>query len=258
MKDTRELKTFERTLGNYDIAGAIYSYGDAIAFADIGNKGWVVIADTVGHIKEHGDKMEEFLHQEIAKGWGSGLDTKEEVADLGRRLLIAGTGKPEFPDGIHCDWWDSPEFCYARLLDSEIHLSGLHFNLVRKNGKFEEIPYETPERIKMMSPLHFDDQENRSPYHISFKTGDVLLMASDGLKDNISYTLRLRGEEMNREKAKLKLIEVITQYKSEKPMQIRDALVTELKDYFLPGAMKNYDPILYEYDDVTFAVIKKT
>ena len=255
-EDKRELKTFERILGNYEVAGAICSYGDAIAFAEMDNRSWIIISDTVGHVEGQGKQMKEFLDKQIMEGWGAEFDTKEEIADLGRRLLIAGTGKPEIPDGLHFDWWDSPEFCYAHLLENEVSLGGINFNLVR-NGKFEEIPYETSEGIKMMSPLHFDDLENRSPYNISLRTNDVLLMASDGLEDNISYTLRLQGEETSREIAKLKLIEVMTQCKGKKPDQIRDTLITELKDYFLPRAVGNYSPTEYEYDDVTFAVIKK-
>ena len=37
-EDTRELKTFERILGDYDVAGAIYSYGDVIDFVDTPEK----------------------------------------------------------------------------------------------------------------------------------------------------------------------------------------------------------------------------
>lgn len=180
---TRDLCLFERLLGMYTVAGAIYAVGDVIAFVD-GPKQGILIADTCGHRKDFGDKMKEFLQQIITEGWGSSQNAKTEIIDLRKRLVIAGTGKPDTEIDLPEDseWWDFVEISYAQFADKKISLFGLYFWICRSDGTIEY-----PKSV--FGCFNHQRRELPDPVLIGLDKGDTLLMASDGLDSNISRTL---------------------------------------------------------------------
>ncbi|MBT4538660.1 SpoIIE family protein phosphatase [Candidatus Woesearchaeota archaeon] len=254
MKDERELILFERELGDYNIASAIWSYGDVIDFIDGERKG-IVIADTTGHQRDFGDAMKGFLKREIASGWGSRFDARTEILDLGQRLSDEGSKHQKIFDEnkLRClnDWWNYAGINYAQL-EEKIYLSGLYYLLVRRDGDIE-----TPNSSLFYH--HYKNPGGRSMAEIDFNQGDVLLMTSDGLRDNICSTYRClwqkaksKMDSVNRE-----LTEVIRKNIDNDVVEIRDVLVKRFRQYFLSCEFnqKIYDS--ERYDDVTFALIKR-
>ena len=103
IKDERELKLFEKELENYELAGAICSYGDVIDFVE-GEKSGIVIIDTCGHRKDSGEKMAAFLQQEISQGWGITGDARSELSKLGEKLAAKRDPKIIAEHGKHSYW----------------------------------------------------------------------------------------------------------------------------------------------------------
>lgn len=247
--DTRELLTFEKKLGMYDLAGAIYSDGDVIDFVDGVNPG-IIIADTCGHKKEFGDKAREFLQKEIRTGWGSQYDIKTEILELGRKLMITGTGKPSLEGRFNEreEWWDCIACSYAQFTDEGIYLTGIHNLIARENGTVE-----TPWSI--LGPYHFDDPGEREPVRTVLSHGDIMLIASDGLENNIRIISYLKGENHEQDTFETKLGRILNQNKTKEISSIRDILISQLKYYFMSGMIKCIDQMIY--DDVTFVLVKK-
>ncbi|MBU0470223.1 MAG: hypothetical protein KKA62_06125 [Nanoarchaeota archaeon] len=240
----RHLKTFERTLGKYRVAGAIYSYGDVIDFVD-GEKQGIIIADTCGKRRDYGNKAKKFLKEKIKEGWGSSKDAKTEILDLGRRLALAGTGKAHFEAEYSSEqrWWDCIEFCYAHFDNDLVSLSGLRHLIFREEGNTER--YNST-----LGPYHFEDPGERETAKTDLNGNDVLMIASDGLEFNIRLLYRTSKELEEYYEAPKKIIKKIVYENIKYPVdQIRDSLILKLSDYLTGG--------FFSKDDVTFALVKK-
>ncbi|MDP3734505.1 MAG: hypothetical protein Q8R37_04710 [Nanoarchaeota archaeon] len=59
--DERQLVTFDRRLGQYDVAVALCSYCDVLDFVVDEKKQGIVLIDTCGHSKEFGQQMAAFF-----------------------------------------------------------------------------------------------------------------------------------------------------------------------------------------------------
>ncbi|MFC1741166.1 hypothetical protein ACFL3V_01375 [Nanoarchaeota archaeon] len=257
-EDVRKLVLFERMLGDYLAAGAIYSYGDAFGFFDGKAKG-VVIADTCGHNKKMGDAMQGFLDDVIRAGWGCSGDAAHEVLDLGPRLVLAGTGKPELEKKIsHLDydaeWWSCLAVHYMSLRGDDVQLSGIGSYVFRQDMGFERY-------VTTLCPFHYleepsnEFEEMRRPVKTSLGEGDFVLLASDGLEHNIGTSLYRGGNDSSLESVQELLVGSVLCNHEKSAVGIRDALVYELSRYFVPQEGEE-DPLRY-FDDVTFVVVKK-
>ncbi len=251
MENNRELKRFSREISGYEIAGAIYSHGDVVSFVD-GNDGWVVIADTCGHDPDSGRNMKIFLDEQIRGGWGNmfGADVKQELADLGRKLYTAGTGRPEIPRKFTGEWWDHPEFNCAKLTPDRIYLSGAQFRLVRDNGTRNEVPItlDTVKQIKMMTPMHFmENLETRAVYETTLRDNDILMMSSDGIHNLLYNRFRYKEyEDMN-----LALCEVLAEQRQRSILKVRETIIERFGHHLIPGLFCDGQ------DDVTLILIKR-
>ncbi len=250
-EDTRKLITFERTLGMYEVAGAICSYGDVIDFVD-GEKKGIVIADTTGKMEECGKRMGDFLRKEIKKGWGSSKDGRTEILDLGKKLFIAGVGKPYLDRKTQLKvirelseedrWWDGVEICYAHMDKEIISLAGLRYMIFREEGGVEEID-------SFLTPYHINQDKKRNPIEKILQDNDILLMTSDGLEWNMRLPYRTLEELRKYDKKPREDIRRIITKDNKLPVdKIRDALVTKLSNYIVGD---------FFADDVTFAVVKR-
>ena len=201
--------------------------------------------------------MREFLRKEIEQGWGNKADVKEEVLNLGRRLLIAGTGKAEYPQRMGIgEWWERPEVHYAKLTDELLYLGGIRFELIRSSGQSEHIPFyfDAERRIMMVSPCHVDeDLDKLAVYQTKLNINDVLLMASDGL-DNIC-----RRKNLSREDVSAELTQIVASVQQNSPSQIRDTLLNKIGSDLIPCLFEEFVKYPAEmYDDVTMVVIKRS
>jgi hypothetical protein len=240
MEDKRELKTFERTLGDYEVAGAICSYGDVINFVD-GDSNGIVLIDTMGHYEESGIKMGEFIRKQISEGWGH-KDPRENIFDLRDALKLERESHGErwctYVSGISLRLDDFVSFSTAGEM-------GPIVCLVNRACDVWSEPYH---RIDIMN----EDRIDLLAYKL--KEQDLIFVQSDGLVDNLAYSLRNHDElDLERESLKAlateKVVDLIKAFSHLPPSLIGEGLVNKYGDLFLPR--DNY------YDDVTFAIIKK-
>jgi hypothetical protein len=237
MEDKRELKTFERTLGDYEVAGAICSYGDVIAFVD-GDSNGIVLIDTMGHYEESGIKMGEFIRKQISEGWGH-KDPRENIFDLRDVLKLERES--------HGQRWS---YCVSGMflkLENLVSLSmggdmGPTFYLTSRSCESWRKSYH---RIDIMN----EDRINLLSCDLDHE--GLLFIQTDGLLDNIGCSLRAdEGLTLTAmESATQKLEAFLREHQACTPYMIRDGVLDAFSDLFLPR--DNY------YDDVTFAIIKK-
>ncbi|MDP3990353.1 MAG: hypothetical protein Q8Q01_04060 [archaeon] len=256
------------TYQDYEISAAIASWGDALGFVNGENKGGVVVADTVGHVKKSGDRMQKFLDEEISNGWGEEENAKEALINLSNRLSIAkGFDLVDFGNDlingmIHADevptisnlWCDGVSVNYVQLSSDGLTFSnagdclGLH---VKK---------DTPEMIAYNgSTLDKAYKKLEKFYQTTILPDETFLIYSDGFINNalsrIQRTNGLLGNPQIEDLSK-KVLEIFAEVvrRSKTALETRDNLIKPpYGDLFLPLAT----PYYRGGDDVTFAVIKR-
>jgi len=254
MGNTRKLKLFEEVLGNYEVSGVIYSGDDVIDFVDSKKQG-IVLIDICGPIKGSGERMTEFLREEILKGWGVSGDAKDELLVLGRKL--AAKRDPELNSLYNVDgdeWHDFVSGLYLQFNGETISLStagGLGRTLIlRADGDLEKI-------LMKGGTLDGPFLKRAEPaYNFELKEGEVILLNSDGLIGNILFSV-CRDVKMGKIEDPKDLsgyseglvVDCLKRHQDKQPYEIRDALVSELSKRFIPHKR--------HCDDVTFAVVKK-
>ncbi|MEK6969965.1 MAG: hypothetical protein AABW48_06060 [Nanoarchaeota archaeon] len=248
--DARRLIIFEKELGLYSAAGAICSYGDVIDFVE-GEKQGVVIADTCGHLESCGQKMAQFLRQEIKTGWGIEGDAEQNLEKLGQKLfdLRGGKNRP-YSD----EWYDWVSASYTQFSKEKISLAmggGLGETLILR----EDCSLES---IRMRGGVIDEDYlEGHDPvYETTLQETEVMLLQSDGLLGNI-YKNYWKHKLKDKNEFELKevigynkghLVSILAENRDCSPSVIRDALVSRLSQYF--------GPLFIRDDDVTFVVVK--
>lgn len=259
MEDKRELKLFEKVLGNYETAVAIYSSGDVIDFVDSKKQG-IVLIDTCGSLKEFGDKMAEFLREEISEGWGVSGDARDELLVLKRKLTAKRDPKLNSLHGASAylyneEWHGYVSGLYLQFDEETVSLStagGVGRTLIlRANDNLEKILMED-------GVLDGKFSERAEPaYNFELRERDVILLNSDGLIGNILISTyhdikmgKIKGPKDLSEYSEMLVVDCLKRNQDKRPYEIRDALVSELSKHFIPHKR--------HCDDVTFAVVKKS
>ena len=227
------------------MAGGIYSWGDAMGIF-LGKRSGIIIADTAGHIKHCGDKMNEFLQKQIMDGWGTTKPLKEEFRDLSERIALEVYGGKEWPedykpDFLASNWWECGEYNCAQLYKNELSIVGLESTILRGNKDIER-----PSVVLGLYSTHINDKK-RVPFKTELNSGDVLLIASDGLGGSFCNV----GDRQ-------KIVEELLKENSRKSAQsIRDFIIRKEKYYYPCGKFREFPNLDLVYDDITFAIIKK-
>ncbi|MFP4117964.1 MAG: SpoIIE family protein phosphatase [Candidatus Woesearchaeota archaeon] len=176
-QDGRVLEQNSFRFGDYDISYALCSYGDVIKnFYDSGKLG-MLIADTMGHDAETGKDFADYIDENIRpEGWGTGPDAEKELSALSERF------PRDDSEYLPSSPW-KPVGAFLRL-DKDSGLEQIAFGGIEKpiyvhsDGKTET--------LDLRGYLDLYDTAEHSPCHkIDMKSGDMLLLSSDGMKDNM-------------------------------------------------------------------------
>ena len=224
MGDKRNLYVNNFNFGDYEIASATYSNGDVIENFYNGEVLSILLADTIGHEKEKGDSFREYLAN-IRDGWGFG-DAEKEMSYLSKNFP---RGDSEFDTS---EW--SPVGGLLRLdKDSfQIAAAGIEKPLYLHDGIVE--------KLDLTGNLEFYNRLPHSPgYFGSMKPGEVIVLQSDGLKDNAAEKHGIDAESH--------LEKIVKFGKSSK--DIVSKVVNSLGKYCLPQDET--------YDDVSIVVVRK-
>lgn len=248
-RDTRKLELFQRRLGEYDIAGAIYSWGDVIGFVESYQKQGIMVIDTCGHFKDYGRDMADFLERKIQEGWGVERGSKEELELFGE-LLYQLRETDEFIDA----WYDYVSASYTQLAVEGISLSmggGIGPMFHFKEDEIVEMITQGAPIDRICDPQR-DLSTLKEPYETQLGQNDVLFLTTDGLEGNMCYGYEdladLQREDLW-ETIHKKVTDTISKEQGKSVTEIRDAIISQLGKYFLPRHVSA--------DDVTFVVVKR-
>ena len=226
--DGRELIVNEFNFGDYEIAYALCSNGDVIENFYDGNVLSILLADTMGHDKETGDSFKRYLDRVRKSGWGFG-DAESEISYLSKNFP---RGDSEFDTS---EW--NPAGGFIRLEKGsdlvQIVNAGIEKPLIFCNGVLKT--------LDLRGSLEFYDKCERTPsYNGNMNVGDVIVLQSDGIFDNLE-----RFSDVGRE-----YYERIVKHNS-KPLDIVSRVVDPqgFGRYCLPQDDR--------YDDISILVVKK-
>ncbi len=174
--DGRRLEQTDFGFGDYDISYVQCSHGDVIRGFYDGKRLSVLLADTLGHDKEIGDGFATFLDAKRKDGWGVGSDPEAELSKLSASL--------ERDDATY-------------LPTSKWHPVGSLLS-IEGGSNLENIAFAGTERPlhvmkhghvyipELYGNLEFYDSVPHSPsYDPGMRPGDVLVLMTDGLRDNM-------------------------------------------------------------------------
>jgi hypothetical protein len=240
MKDeTRKLNLFDKTLGDYSVAGAICSYGDVIEFVDDDPKG-IILIDTMRHYESSGKIMSFFLSRMKSLAFFQHDDPRDNLLDLTHALQAAQKHYPNY----HLIWSRCVSGMYINLGED------IKFSI---GGDLGDLLYlgETPQIFDRETyTIDIATEDTLHLHSLNLSSEDVFFIQSDGLAHNVGlHNFRQQNEVKNWYDYANNLIkEFVNEHKQNSASDLRDKLVEEF-DYAFPKDDA--------YDDVTFAVIKK-
>lgn len=271
MTDKQELKSFERKMGIFDLAGATTSGGSVVVFTE-GIRPGTIIADAKNN-KQQGGSFQAFLENEIANGWGK-MGVTEEMVDLERRVRakINAEGATDEVEKMY----GRIALGFAQFEGRAISYTGTGLDfpwIIREYGCVEEIRLTLPKFKKDMSPFH------PRPIRDCFTLDgdDVFLLKSGGLTASIKHSFCTRAVAYAMEHGlaldatlydtlppelacgfgedhpQSLIINMIRTYQTRSAQDIRDGIVSGLGGVF----SLDHDHHTYQRDDITFAVIKR-
>ncbi|MCH8908520.1 MAG: hypothetical protein IH840_15645 [Candidatus Heimdallarchaeota archaeon] len=239
-----------------DVESTEFLSGTVIDFVDTPEKQGIVIIDTCGHRKDHGDNMARFLRSEIENGWGINDNAREELSYLGKKLSDSG---PDTHDKFSDLWHDFVSGEYLQFDGDKIYLQmggGLGSTMIfRNDGELEDIMMKGG-----VIDRYFDNHSSRKQveadpvYETNLKDNEMIFLQSDGLRNNTIQSIHNYGEkglegfdeDLFHEDS---IADFLKEHVSKSSSEIRDVMLSELGRYFHPRDLG--------YDDVTFAVVKK-
>ena len=225
MGDERTLKLDEFNFGDYEIASATCSHGDVIENFYNGEVLSILLADTAGHDKEKGDSFRKYLARVRESGWGFG-DAEEEMSYLSYHF-------PRHDHELEETEW-RPAGGLLRLDKDSFQIAGAG---IEKPLYFHDGVVET---LDLTGNLEFYNRLPHSPgYSGVMKPGEVIVLQSDGLKEN--------ADKIHNVDVESHLEKIVRFGKSSK--DIVSKVVNCLGQYSLPQD--------HTYDDVSIVVVRK-
>ena len=285
----RRFEKYELSFHPYEIATALFSFGDVLEIVgkedserkSIDERRGLILVDTIGHVEDSGKSMKAFLQKIIAEGWGSKENAATEMWNLG--LMLRGMWQTQEGVLIPLGVVDKKEYSSDRLdlIDEWYYHAASQFvqfygetidivnadmpfpYILRESGELERLSFtwrRIDEPVSDINPaliVIVDEQiiKLKRPdesYPITLEPEEVLFLRSDGVDDGILHrSPRYHGKHSHLDDVYMDdLFNFFKRNKHKSSVEIRDSFISEFGEYFIPK-----DP---RHDDATFAIIKRS